>query len=103
MKIITKRIGIVLSGIAYGILSFWWFISSYIMISHPDSSPGTKEWPEDVTFIPVGYTLIVLWIVISIAITIRNRKNKWNIIIFWGTIIMTLVVTFFKVIYFESK
>lgn len=96
----TKIMVITLSGIAYGILSFWWILYSIIMITHPDSSPGTKEWPEDVMFIPIGYILLVLVIIISIAITIRNRKNKWNVIIFWGTTIMTWVITFFKVIYF---
>lgn len=79
---ILKKILIALHGLFQGFIGLWWSFVGIAFITHPDSSPGTKDWEEDKDFIPFGYLMILIYLII-LAVSFYNfKKEKSDIIAF---------------------
>ena len=79
---ILKKILIALHGLFQGFIGLWWSFAGIAFITHPDSSPGTKDWEEDKDFIPFGYLMILIYLII-LAVSFYNfKKEKSDIIAF---------------------
>ena len=48
----------------------------------PETSPGTKDYVEDMSFVPFGYFIMFAWLAIMITAMILLRKNKANFLSF---------------------
>ena len=83
-----RKILIALHGLFQGFIGLWWSLMGILFITHPDSSPGTKDWEEDKMFIPFGYVMILIYLIILAVSFYSFKKDKVNIIIF----IISLVV-----------
>ena len=79
---ILKKILIALHGLFQGFIGLWWSFVGIAFITHPDSAPGTKDWEEDKDFIPFGYLMILVYLII-LAVSFYNfKKEKSDIIAF---------------------
>ena len=79
---IIKKILIALHGIFQGFIGLWWSFVGIAFIIHPDSSPGTKDWEEGKDFIPVGYVMILIYLIILAVSFYIFRKQKPDILTF---------------------
>ena len=74
---ILKKILIALHGLFQGFIGLWWSFVGIAFITHPDSSPGTKDWEEDKDFIPVGYIMILIYLIIlAVSFYIFKKRNQ---------------------------
>lgn len=48
----------------------------------PGTSSGTKDYEEDMSFVPFGYMIMFAWLVIMITAIILLRKNKAHLLAF---------------------
>lgn len=92
-----KKFLIGLWGIVQGVIGTFWSGLGLAFILHLDSGPGAKDWDEDKMFIPIGYIMILMWLIILFFSYYKLRKSKSDIIIFsitWlvSTTIFLLVI-----------
>lgn len=92
-----KKLLIGLYGIVQGIIGTLWNMLALAFILHPGSGPGTKDWDEERMFIPVGYAMLVIWLIVMFFSFYKLRENKTDIIflITWlvSTVICIVVIT----------
>ncbi|HAE52471.1 MAG TPA: hypothetical protein DCG30_04380 [Ruminococcus sp.] len=79
---IIKKVLIALHGLFQGFIGLWWSFVGIAFITHPDSSPGTKDWEEDEALIPVGYIMILIYLIILAASFYIFKEKKSDIIAF---------------------
>ncbi|MBR1591574.1 MAG: hypothetical protein IJ666_00975 [Ruminococcus sp.] len=77
-----RKILIALHGLFQGFVGLWWSLVGIVFITHPDSSPETKDWEEDEMFIPFGYVMILIYLIILAVSFFGFKKEKSDIIIF---------------------
>ena len=77
-----KKILIALHGLFQGFIGLWWSVVGTAFITHPDSSPGTKDWEEDKMFIPFGYIMILIYLIILTVSFYNFKENKSDVITF---------------------
>ena len=98
-----KKLLIGLGGIVQGIVGTAWNLLGLLFILHPDSAPGTKEWEEDRIFIPIGYVMLVIWLIAMFFSYYKFRKSKTSLIIFsvaWLVSTITCIILMFFVYIF---
>ena len=86
MKKLTKRIGISILGFLQGTIGSYFALLGFAF-AFPESSPGSKDYEEDMFFVPFGYLMILIWLIIMVCSIIFFRKNKGNLLSFlicWG-------------------
>ncbi len=81
MKKILKRIGISFLGLLQGTVGSYLALLGFVC-AFPDSSPGSKDYDEDMFFVPVGFAIIFLWIMVMITAVALLRKNKTHLLLF---------------------
>lgn len=77
-----KMVLIALWGIVHGVIGSIWNMFGVSFITHPGSEPGMRDWEEDQMFIPIGYIMLVIWLMVTIYSYYRVGKSKKNICIF---------------------
>lgn len=77
-----KKVLIGLWGIVQGVVGTAWNLVGLVFLLHPGSAPGTKEWEEDAIFIPIGFVMLVIWLIVMFFSYYKLRKNKSDMIIF---------------------
>ncbi|MDD6844413.1 MAG: hypothetical protein PUE32_02465 [Clostridia bacterium] len=87
-----KKILIGLFGIVQGIIGTLWNMLALAFILHPGSAPGTKDWEEDQMFIPVGYAMLVVWLIFMFFSFYKLKKNKKDIIAFLITWLVSIAI-----------
>ncbi len=95
-----KRVFFLLAGLAYGFISFWWAAFSLVFILHPFAEPGSKEWPEDALFIPLGYVGLAFWVLLTGTLFWKLKKDKGHAALFFGAAVLTGGLTL-AVLYFR--
>lgn len=95
-----KRALFVLAGLAYGFISFWWVAVSLVFIFPPFSGPGSKEWPEDSSLIPLGCGGFLLWAALTGILFWKLKKDRGRAALFFGAAVLaggvTLAVVYFR-------
>ena len=62
--------------ILYNIFTLIWMFFALVFVSPLWlEEPGSKDWEEDILFVPVGFIMLVLW-TISLVIFIKLSRNK---------------------------
>lgn len=92
-----KKVVIGLWGILQGVIGTIWNLFALTFILHPGSAPGTKEWEEDAMFIPIGYVMLVIWLVVMFFSYYKLRKRKNDIIVFSLALIVSMIIFIFGV------
>lgn len=77
----------IIFGLGYGYLSFWWIVLA-LAFAFPDTSPGCKDWVEDAPFIPIGYVMLILYVILAVILVIKTRKDKKKLFIFLISVIL---------------
>ena len=84
-------------GILQGVIGTIWNVFALLCILHPGSAPGTKEWEEDAMFIPVGYMMLILWLVVMFLSYYKLRKRKSDMIVFSMAWLVSMIILIFGI------
>ena len=82
MKIIIKKLGISILGLLQGTLGSYLAILG-IAFAFPESSPGSKDYDEDMFFVPFGFMMLFIWVAVMVVTFLFLRKNKSNLLSFF--------------------
>lgn len=86
MKNIVKRTALGIFGALQGIFGSWWLLCG-IAGAFPGTEPGTKDYEEDMWFVPFGIGMILIWLAVMAVTVILNRKDWKSLLAFlipWG-------------------
>ena len=87
-----RKVLIGLWGILQGLIGTIWNLFALAFILHPGSAPGTKEWEEDAMFIPIGYVMLIIWLVIMFFCYYKLRKRKTDMIVFSVAWLVSMII-----------
>ena len=85
-----KKICLVILGLLQGTFGSYLALLGW-MFAFPETSPGTKDYEENMSFVPFGYIIMFTWLAIMIIAIIQLRKNKANFLSFIISWLMGLV------------
>ncbi len=78
---VFRRLFVTLWGLLYGIAgSFLGILGA--AFTFPESSPGSRDYEEDRSFIPLGIVMLLICLLTGIFSYYRLRKSRIEIIIF---------------------
>ena len=78
---VIKKICLVILGLLQGTLGSYLALLGWAF-AFPETSPGAKDYVEDMSFVPLGYFIMFAWLAIMITAMILLRKNKANFLSF---------------------
>ena len=81
MKKIMKRIGLAILGLLQGTVGSYLAVLGFAF-AFPGTSPDSKDYEEDMMFVPLGYIIMALWLAVMIISILSLRKNKANLLSF---------------------
>ena len=81
MKNTIKRIKFSILGLLQGIFGSYLALLGYAF-AFPESKLGSKDYEEDMFFVPLGFVIILLWLIVMITAIVFLRKNKANLLSF---------------------
>lgn len=81
MQNAIKKILLAIFGLLQGTLGSYFALLGWAF-AFPETSPGAKDYAEDMLFVPFGYMLMFVWLVIMITAIILLRKKKANLLSF---------------------
>ncbi len=78
-------------------------IGSYLallgyFLAFPETEPGMRDYEEDMSTVPFGYMIILIWIIVMVSAFILLRKNKANLLSFiipWIIGVIGFAIVFF--------
>lgn len=76
-----KKILLAILGFLQGTLGSYLALLGWAF-AFPETSPGAKDYVEDMSFVPLGYFIMFAWLAIMITAMILLRKNKANFLSF---------------------
>ena len=76
-----KKILLAILGFLQGTLGSYLALLGWAF-AFPETSPGAKDYEEDMSFVPFGYIIMLAWLAIMITAIILLRKNKANFLSF---------------------
>ena len=76
-----KKIFLAILGLLQGTLGSYLALLGWAF-AFPETSYGTKDYEEDMSFVPFGYIIMFVWLAIMITAIILLRKNKANLLSF---------------------
>lgn len=97
---IIKKVILSVLGLLQGTLGSYLALLG-LAFAFPGTAPGSRDYEEDMSLVPFGYLIILIWIVIMVSAFILLRKNKANFLAFivpWiiglvGILIVVFVLT----------
>ena len=92
-----RKVLVGLWGILQGVIGTIWNLYALAFILHPGSAPGTKEWEEDAMFIPIGYVMLIIWLVVMFLIYYKLRKRKSDMIVFSMAWLVSMIILIFGI------
>jgi hypothetical protein len=78
---VIKKICLVILGLLQGTLGSYLALLGWAF-AFPETSPGAKDYVEDMSFVSLGYFIMFAWLAIMITAMILLRKNKANFLSF---------------------
>lgn len=81
MRNIVKKILLIMLGMIQGFFGSFAAILGFAA-AFPGTSLGAKDYEEDMLFVPLGYLIMILWVVVMATAFIRLRKSKSNLLMF---------------------
>lgn len=83
----------ILAGIVYEYLSLWW-IGFAVAFAFPGTFPGSRDWKEDMLFIPIGYLMMLVYVLVLGIIIFKCRKKWMELVLFILAAVLTAAVVF---------
>ncbi len=90
MKKILKRIGLAILGLLQGTVGSYLAVLGFVF-AFPGTPPDSKDYEEDMMFVPMGYIIMALWLAVMIASIVFLRKNKANLLSFLITWLVGMI------------
>ena len=81
MKNLLKRTGLSICGLLQGTLGSYFALLGFAF-AFPETAPGSKDYEEDIFFVPLGYIIMLIWLVVMVTAFMLLRKNKANLLSF---------------------
>ncbi len=81
MKNLLKKIGFSIYGFLQGTLGSYLALLGFAF-AFPTSTPDSKDYEEDLFFVPFGYIIMLIWLAVMVTTFIALRKNKANLLSF---------------------
>lgn len=81
MNNVIKKICLVILGLLQGTLGSYLALLGWAF-AFSETSPGAKDYVEDMSFVSLGYFIMFAWLAIMITAMILLRKNKANFLSF---------------------
>ncbi len=81
MKNALKKIGFSIFGLLQGTLGSYLALLG-VAFAFPESTPGSKDYEEDMFFVPLGYIIMFIWLVVMVTAFLFLRKDKANLMSF---------------------
>ena len=81
MQNVLKKIGLSIAGLVQGTVGSYFVLLGYVL-AFPDTEPGMRDYEEDMFFVPFGFLMMLIWVVVMASVIIALRKNKANAITF---------------------
>ena len=102
MKNVFKKIGISILGLLQGT------VGSYIAIlgwacAFPGTESGSKDYEEDMLFVPFGYAIMLIWIAVMIIAFIKLRKDKGKLLLFLVPWLIGVCIFIFSTVYLLKR
>lgn len=102
MKDAGKKVKLVLAGVLWGHISFYWLVIS-LVLAFPFSYPGSYDYDlSDQYMIPYGYFGLAAYVLIIVVAIILNRKKPKRIAYFGIPAVFTLIATFWLLLISKS-
>ncbi len=78
-------------------------IGSYLALlgyffAFPETEPGMRDYEEDMSTVPFGYMIMLIWIIVMVSAFILLGKNKANLLSFiipWIIGVIGFAIVFF--------
>lgn len=81
MNNMLKRMGLSVLGLLQGALGSYLALLGFAF-AFPGTTPGSKDYDEDMLFVPVGFVIMFIWLAVMITAIVLLRKNKANLLSF---------------------
>jgi len=99
VKNALKKIGFSIFGLLQGTLGSYLALLG-VAFAFPESTPGSKDYEEDMFFVPLGYIIMFIWLVVMVTAFLFLRKDKANLLSFlivWivgigGCLVFTFII-----------
>ena len=89
MKDVFKKIGFSIYGLLQGALGSYLALLGFAF-AFPASTPDSKDYEEDLFFVPLGYIIMLIWLAVMVTTFIVLRKNKANLLSFLISLLVGL-------------
>ena len=90
LPVILKKVLLAIFGLLQGTIGNYLGLLG-LTFAFPQTAPGSKDYDEDMFFVPFGYIMMFTWLVVTIAAVILLRKNKANLLSYMISWIIGLV------------
>lgn len=82
MKHILKKAGLSVFGLIQGTIGSYLALLGFAF-AFPESTPDSKDYEEDLFFVPLGYIIMFIWLAVMIAAFLFLRKKKADLLSFF--------------------
>lgn len=80
-SVIFKKVLLVIFGLLQGTIGNYLGLLG-LAFAFPQIDPYSKDYDEDMFFVPFGYIMMLAWLIVTIAAFILLRKNKANLLFY---------------------
>ncbi len=78
---VRDRILLIIWGLIHGGIGTYWVLLG-IAFAFPGTTPDSKDYEEDMMFVPAGWFMIVMWAALTILTVVLSRKDKGKLLSF---------------------
>ena len=78
-SVVFKKVSLAIFGLLQGIIGNYLGLLG-LAFAFPQTDPGSKDYDEDMFFVPFGYIMMFTWLVVTISAFMLLRKNKENLL-----------------------
>ena len=79
LSVTLKKVLFVILGLLQGTIGNYLGLLG-LAFAFPQTDPYSKDYDEDMFFVPFGYIMMLIWLIVTIAAVILLRKNKANLL-----------------------
>lgn len=79
LSVTLKKVLFVILGLLQGTIGNYLGLLG-LAFAFPQTDLYSKDYDEDMFFVPFGYIMMLIWLIVTIAAVILLRKNKANLL-----------------------
>ena len=81
MRKYIKNIFLSIWGLFHGTIGSYTLLLGYAF-AFPETEPGMKDYEEDMYFVPLGFIIMIVWIILMLITILKLRKKISNLVVF---------------------